>query len=654
MQQPATPARERADVALVAMPWLLADSPSIQLGMLHAALAGAGRAVSSHSFHLAFLEFAAVVPGEPDALTVADYEALSTQWSNSGAPDWLFTGPPFGPEPAVAAADFERGLRRAGMPGPLSTKLRRLRARVPEFVAACAAEVLAAAPSVVGCTLVYSQTLSSLALARAIKAQAPAVQIVFGGACCDGPMGPALLRAYDVVDHVVRGEGELVLPWLVEALAAGDHERVRRLPGVCSRGSGRIHVTAPSPLQRPSLDALPRPDYDEYFDRVARGPFAGSLRPRLPYQSARGCWWGMKSHCRFCGLNGTDLEFRSRAAERVHGDLLALAQRHGVLDFTVVDNIMDRAYLTSLMPALAAGEHDLALFCETKANLRRDEVELLGRAGVRTVQPGIESLSTPVLRLMGKGVTALQNLRLLRWCAEAGMHVIWNLLYGFPREDPEDYRRMAELVPSLLHLPPPGFGPLMLARFSPYHEQPAQHGLQKGPPLPFYEQLYGAPPDVLADLAAVFTHAYDDGRDVECYVAPLRDEVERWRAHAEQNRGALCWRRGPGFLVITDARTTLPAPVRYELDADEAAVYLACANGATLDAIVDEVGLAGHRLDRATVAATLAQFAAARLCCAVDGQHLALALPLRRSWGRRPAPNGLENGVRHRSSARVG
>ena len=35
---------------------------------------------------------------------------------------------------------------------------------------------------------------------------------------------------------------------------------------------------------------------------------------------------------------------------------------------------------------------------------------------------------------MRKGVTALQNLRLLKWCAEIGITPAWNLLYGFPGE----------------------------------------------------------------------------------------------------------------------------------------------------------------------------------------------------------------------------
>ena len=38
--------------------------------------------------------------------------------------------------------------------------------------------------------------------------------------------------------------------------------------------------------------------------------------------------------------------------------------------------------------------------------------------------------------LMKKGVTELQNVRLLKWCAELGIVPNWALMYGFPGEDP--------------------------------------------------------------------------------------------------------------------------------------------------------------------------------------------------------------------------
>src|SRR5262249_12991438 len=71
-------------------------------------------------------------------------------------------------------------------------------------------------------------------------------------------------------------------------------------------------------------------------------------------------------------------------------------------------------------------------------NLCREQVRLAREAGIQQIQPGIESLSSNVLRLMRKDVSAMQNIQLLRWCAEYEVEPSWNLIAGFPGEDPAD------------------------------------------------------------------------------------------------------------------------------------------------------------------------------------------------------------------------
>src|SRR4029079_12294060 len=76
-------------------------------------------------------------------------------------------------------------------------------------------------------------------------------------------------------------------------------------------------------------------------------------------------------------------------------------------------------------------------------------------ARVNRIQPGIESFSDPVLTLMRKGVTWLQNVQLLKWCKQFGVQPFWNVIWGFPGEPAAEYDRMARLVPHLTHLAAP-------------------------------------------------------------------------------------------------------------------------------------------------------------------------------------------------------
>jgi ribosomal peptide maturation radical SAM protein 1 len=375
------------------------------------------------------------------------------------------------------------------------------------------------------------------------------------------------------------------------------------------------------------MDELPAPDYDEYFERLAKTSFADELSPivQVQYEASRGCWWGARSPCTFCGLNGSSMQPRRKSPARVVEDLAALASRYGRLDFCLTDTILHQDHLREALPALRDLGLDLGIFCEIKANLTRAQVQALRQAGVDHIQPGIESLSDPILKAMRKGTTALQNVRLLKWCAEYGVEVTWNLLYGLPGEPIDEYARMADVLPSLSHLTPPRLIPLYLDRFSPYFERPAHFGLTITGVPDHYAMVY---PEgtALGDLAHWFTHAHADGRDPEQYIGPLRRLVDEWNAQSALGFRSLQYRRGPDFLRITDRRPNLPAG-DYTLREREARIYLACEDGATPAEI--RRALAEDELGDQEIREFLDELVGLRLVHRERDRYLALALPSR-------------------------
>jgi ribosomal peptide maturation radical SAM protein 1 len=418
-----------------------------------------------------------------------------------------------------------------------------------------------------------------------LKQLDPSLTIVFGGDNCEGPMGPALHRSFPWVDIVVRGEGERVLVELARDVLAG--RPVRPQPGLCYRdGSGHPVVVPESSKPEISMDEVPTPVYDEFFARVAASPLREDLWPEISilFESSRGCWWGAKSHCTFCGLNHATMAFRSKPAERVAREILDFAERHKILSFVAVDDIIELAHIRDLMPLLRRSGYDLSIFYETKANLTKDQIRAFFGAGVRAVQPGIESLSTPILKSMRKGVTALQNIRLLKWCAEIGVAPSWNILYGFPGEAPEEYQRMAELVPSLVHFDPPKFTPMQVQRFSPYFDAAAQFGIEIVGPEPYYRFLYPVDEATLRDIVYDFEHRYADGRDPASYTGTLGAAIDKWRSAGAAAYRSLAYRRGPGFVIVEDRRPGFEK-TDYQFDGDEALIYLACDAGATPEQI---------------------------------------------------------------------
>ena len=348
-----------------------------------------------------------------------DYESIVSDYGRYGIPDWIFAVPPFRDDPESDAC-FLAALRDKGAPETIIAKASMMKRLVPPFLDRAAGEILAAGPRVVGFTTTFQQTVPSLVLAKILKQRDPSLAIVFGGSNCESTMGEALHRSFPWVDVVVRGEAERTAPEVMRDLLAG--EPLRPQPGLCYRVGDRAFAIAEGGGPPVAMDEIPLPNYDEYFDRLEKASCAPqiNLEVRLLYESARGCWWGAKSHCTFCGLNGSTMTFRSKSPARVVDDLTTLSGRYRHLDFQVVDNILAVDYLRDVLPRLRESGYDLRIFWETKSNLKKEQVRLFRDAGVVEIQPGIESLSTPILERMRKGVTAFQNIRLLKWCAGTG------------------------------------------------------------------------------------------------------------------------------------------------------------------------------------------------------------------------------------------
>jgi ribosomal peptide maturation radical SAM protein 1 len=366
-------------------------------------------------------------------------------------------------------------------------------------------------------------------------------------------MGEELLSRFTFVDAACQGEADESFPALLGNLDRGDTSPV---PGVVHRLGG-APVAAPAVAVH-DLDALPVPDFSTYFEALDHHASGLGVPPRLLLETARGCWWGAHTHCTFCGLNGSSMAFRSKSPARALDELRTLYARYDVPVVSVVDNILDMRYVRTLLPELEREGPHLDLFWEVKANLSQAQVRQLAAAGVRHVQPGIESMSDHVLELLRKGTTMVRNLQLLKWGAEHGVRIEWNLLFGVPGETPDDYAAMADLFELIPHLDPPGAcGPIRLDRFSPYHADPASFGMVDVRPMVPYRYLYDVPDAALARIAYYFDFAHADRRDPLHFVAPALAAVGRWQQR-HGSGGLWAVERPDGELAVIDERPGRP------------------------------------------------------------------------------------------------
>ena len=451
-------------------------------------------------------------------------------------------------------------------------------------LARCMERIAAGNYDIIGFTLTFeTQLVASLALARQIKKRWPERKIVFGGAACASVQGVSTLKSFSSIDVVCLGEGEPLICALVAALrGAGSLEDI---PGIAFRSQGQVHVTRHAELLA-SLDGIPVPNYDPFVEQKAASEWA-DVPSRLLFETSRGCWWGQKHLCTFCGLNTEALVYRSKSPARVLEEITAFGDRwnidHGL---HAVDNILDTRYFADLIPQLAEMQkrRPVSFFFEIKSNLKLWQLLQLSVAGFTMLQPGIESFSDHILELMDKGATAFQQITFIKWAQQAGIGQHYNILMRNPGETALDYQEMTALLPFIEHLMPPGgVANMQLERFSPYFLRPADFGIRNVRPKALYRKMF---PDENIDLDdLVYQFDFDqDELDAPALVAARRELIValgKWQTHFLPHR--LIYFLKDGDVLVVDRRGAQEQ--RRQLQGIDAELFLYVDRGRTFTAI---------------------------------------------------------------------
>jgi ribosomal peptide maturation radical SAM protein 1 len=606
--------------ALVAMPFATARHPSLQLGLLQAVGRRRGLAVETFPLNLDLAR----------SMGMDAYDELC-RYRGRLAADWLFSIEAFGPDAPDQSGRFLEAFGtelRAHLDErklPVESLARIRSELIPSYLDRVCDEVPWAEFQVVGFTTTFQQAVASAALARRIKARHPGVVTVFGGAACDSEMGLELMRAAPWVDYAISGEGDEAFPEFIEALAHGRDPAA--VAGVVARRDGEVAPAVPRPAFT-HLDDLPAPTYEDWFERAAALGVLPEGGPRdvvLPFEAARGCWWG---RCLFCGLARETRTFRPKSARRVVDEIGELSADCGSLKLESADLVLGRDEVPRALDELARRDLDYELFWETRSSLSREELARMRRAGVVRIQPGIESLNTRTLRLMRKGTTALQGVNLLRWALHFGIDVSWNLLWGFPGEDEADYRAQVRLVRLLPHLQPPqAVTRFWLERFSPLFVERERFRFTAIDPEESYAYVYPSATDP-AKLAYFFRYTLADTLPDDAFVETA-EAIAAWlAAWTAVPRPRLTLHRADRFVEIEDARGP-GRPGTYTFMGELAALYLACSDGPRTPAEVARAQ--GGADDEEAVKSCLDEFCALDLMVQDGGQYLSLAVPPARS-----------------------
>ena len=625
-------------VLLISMPFGALERPALGISLLKAALAKEGQVCEIRYLTNLFAHYTGT----------ETYNWICHSLPHTAfAGEWLFRDQLFPSSPEEDQAYIDTILRKTWLlDDAVVNRLLQARAAVSHFLHYCLETIDWAAYAVVGFTSTFEQNIASLALAKLVKEKYPAIKTVFGGANFEGPMGLELHRKFSFIDYVCSGEADNSFPALVKHILAGeDQAACAAIKGIVYRQQQQSQHTGRADLVR-ELDDLPVPDFSDYFETMYQDPYMDLLSPVLLMETSRGCWWGEKSHCTFCGLNGGSMAFRSKDAQRAMDELLYLVKRWDISFVEIVDNILDMRYFNDFLPALAKLPQPVSLYYETKANLSRKHIEVLKAAGVHRIQPGIESMSNHVLALMRKGTTGLRNIQLLKWCKEFNLGVDWNVLYGFPGETRQDYDEMLGLFPAIRFLQPPSAcGPIRLDRFSPYFMEPERFGFEQVRPIAPYRFLYPFEQESLHRIAYYFDYEYASGVRADTYAQDVISYVRHWQQQPET--GELKAFHHTDRLVILDTRA-IARRSHFELRNTERAIYAYCDEMRTVAAIkqyLKQQSLSAP--DEASLTAFL-QFLCEHYLMVTDGTYfLSLAIAYREPVFARARPSSMETALNY-------
>jgi ribosomal peptide maturation radical SAM protein 1 len=517
------------------MPFANLQMPSIALTQLKSIVEDRFRNEVSVDIHYLNHDFANYL-----GLELSEHITRSAESQNSGLGDWFFRQIAF-PDQANNMGVYIS--RYFPYHTPQITALKNVvmdkRRGLDRFMDGLIAKYALDRAQLVGFTSMFMQNAAAFAMARKLKARDAKIVTVIGGANCESPMGQVIAKHVSAIDYVFSGPALNTFTELVQHCLDGQPRKIDSLKGVFTKRNYFFQSGPDAIGEELSIDVPVGLDYKPFLNTLAKNFPQQNITPILLFETSRGCWWGERAHCTFCGLNGLSMAYRAMNPD------LALNQFASLFEFApkvtrldAVDNILPKNYFQDVLPFVKTPP-SMSIFYEVKADLSEADVQVLAQARVKFIQPGIESLATTTLKLMKKGTTAFRNLCLMKYCAVYGIEPGWNLLIGFPGEGEDVYRKYLDDLPLLVHLPPPsGVYPVRFDRYSPYFVKREEYGLRLRP-LDYYSLIYPFPEDALGNMAYYFADTNTEAeyaRAVSKWIGKIREKIDRWTT---------AWRNGP-------------------------------------------------------------------------------------------------------------
>lgn len=298
-------------------------------------------------------------------------------------------------------------------------------------------------PDVVATTAITATHNDCLKLCSATKKIDPSIITVIGNVHPTFMWEETLTGHSSYIDYVVRGEGELTLPELLDChFEQGDVSKVK---GIAYWSQGRA-VATPAREYIADLDAIEGAwnlvDWGIYTYR----PTPGSVLAIV--NSSRGC----NQHCSFCSQQlFWSRKWRAKSPEKFVAELEHIHREYGVNAAMIADETptLDRKRWERILDLLIERSMNIELFMETRVkDIIRDK-DILWRyrkAGIVHIYAGVESTNPETLKQFAKDVSIEESRQAIELINNENIISETSFVLGMPNETKDSIENTLELA----------------------------------------------------------------------------------------------------------------------------------------------------------------------------------------------------------------
>jgi len=289
-------------------------------------------------------------------------------------------------------------------------------------------------PRIIGITSCTRDRFYAYDLIRRVRLELPDSVIVVGGRHF-GFLAEETLKELPQVDIVVRGEGEVILKEICDAVK----QRVGygSIFGISYRNGDEIRHNADRSVEK-DLDQFR--NYDEDMlqslrrDQLLFPTKCDEQNLYFSVMASRGC----PGSCVFCCQGPTKVRFRS--VESVVKEIEDKVRITGVRNVSFADSsfTVRKDFVTEFCDTVLSKKLNIRWNCYSRANVDLDLFKLMKRAGLVSIEVGLETASPKVLKAVRKRISLDQVENLCRTVHSLGIKVYVFCMVSLPDETLED------------------------------------------------------------------------------------------------------------------------------------------------------------------------------------------------------------------------